>query len=319
MPRGRKIIKTIEVEECTVGSASEEFYRHNQARGLSEETQRAYKSYVGLFVRWCGEDMILSDITEKTLDSYINKRRKDGNKDISLATNMKHVRRFLNFCSGRGYMEKVNVIIPKFQKELKDPYSDEEMRLLLKKPRTNNWVEYRTWTMINYFYSTGQRLSTVLNIKVCHLDLERATVKLVWNKDKRQKYMPLSTALVKVLREYILLSGLEEQDYLFPEYEGKQLKNRSAEDAIADYNRARGVQKTGIHLFRHTFAKNYIVNGGNPIKLQHLLNHKTIDQTMQYVNLYGVDLMNDLDMYNPLDCFKRNNYTPTKRTKIIGA
>ena len=45
MPRGRKIIKTIEVEECTVGSASEEFYRHNQARGLSEETQRAYKSY----------------------------------------------------------------------------------------------------------------------------------------------------------------------------------------------------------------------------------------------------------------------------------
>lgn len=70
--------------------------------------------------------------------------------------------------------------------------------------------------------------------------------------------MPLSTALIKVLREYILLSGLEENDYLFPEYEGKQLKKRSAEDAIADYNRARGVERTGIHLFRHTFAKNYI-------------------------------------------------------------
>ena len=59
MPRGRKITKTIEIEGCTVGSASEEFYRHNQARGLSEDTQRAYKSYVGLFGRWCGEDMVL--------------------------------------------------------------------------------------------------------------------------------------------------------------------------------------------------------------------------------------------------------------------
>ena len=193
------------------------------------------------------------------------------------------------------------------------------MKRLLKKPQTNNWVEYRNWTMINYFYSTGQRLSTVLNIKVSHLDLENRKVKLVWNKDKRQKYMPLSTALIKVLREYILLSGLEENDYLFPEYEGKQLKKRSAEDAIADYNRARGVERTGIHLFRHTFAKNYIVNGGNPIKLQHLLNHKTIEQTMQYVNLYGVDISDDLDVYNPLDNFKRNNYTPTKRRVVMGA
>jgi len=319
MPRGRKIIKSIEIEECTLGTASEEFYRHNRVKGLAEETQKAYKSYVGMFVKWCGEDTLLTEITEKKLDGYIYKKEDAGNKPISLATNMVHLRRFFNFCASRGYMEKIEVIIPKYEKELKDPYTDEEMKRLLKKPQTNNWVEYRNWTMINYFYSTGQRLSTVLNIKVYHLNLEKATVKLVWNKDKRQKYMPLSPALVKVLREYILLSGLEEQDYLFPEYEGKQLKKRSAEDAIADYNRARGVQKTGIHLFRHTFAKNYIVNGGNPMKLQHLLNHKTIDQTMQYVNLYSVDISSDLDMYNPLDCFKRNNYTPTKRTKIIGA
>lgn len=42
--------------------------------------------------------------------------------------------------------------------------------------------------------------------------------------------MPFSSALVKVLREYIDLSGLAEQDYLFPEYEGGQLKRRSVQD-----------------------------------------------------------------------------------------
>ena len=190
------------------------------------------------------------------------------------------------------------------------------MKLLLAKPKTNNWVEYRAWVMVNYFFSTGQRLSSVLNIKVEHLDLANSRVKLIWNKDKIAKWMPLSTALVRVLREYIEVSDLQEQDYLFPEYEGKQLKNRSAEDAIADYNRARGVEKTSIHLFRHTFAKNYIMNGGSPVKLQKLLNHKTMDMTMNYVNLYGNDISSDLDLFNPLDNFKKNNYTPTVRKKI---
>ena len=80
--------------------------------------------------------------------------------------------------------------------------------------------------------------------------------------------------MVKILREYILVSALNDEDYLFPEYEGKQLKVRSAQDSISDYNRQRGVERTSIHLFRHTFARDYIISGGNPAKLQKLLNHK---------------------------------------------
>lgn len=320
MPRGRTITKVIEVEECSAEQASAEFFRHNLVKGLSEETQKSYRGYVNNFIKWYGADKPVSEITTGKLDDYLyaQKTEKD-NKDVSLATTMAHIRRFINFCVSRGYMEKITVTVPKYEEELKEPYTDEEMKLLLARPTTKNWVEWRCWAMTNYFFSTGQRLSTVLNIKVEHIDFEHSTVKLLWNKDKRPKYMPLSSALVKVLREYITLSGLVEQDYLFPEYEGGQLKRRSAQDAMTDYNHARGVERTGIHLFRHTFAKNYIVNGGNPVKLQKLLNHKTIEQTMKYVNLYGSDISKDLDLFNPLDSFKRHYYTPTKRVEIIGA
>lgn len=319
MSRGRKIAKRIEVDECTIKIAGEEFFRHNRAKGLAEETQKSYQGYVNNFIRWCGEDTMMSEITAKTIDNYVYKKMDDGNKKVSIASNMRHLRRFFNFCTSRGYMEKIEITIPKYETELKEPYSDEEMKLLLAKPVSNNWVEYRNWVMVNYFFSTGQRLSTVLNIKVKDLDLEKSRVRLIWNKDKIQKWMPLSTAIVRVLREYISVSALVDEDYLFPEYEGKKLRNRSAEDSIAEYNKSRGVEKTSIHLFRHTFAKNYILAGGNPVKLQKLLNHKTIDVTMKYVNLYGNDISEDLDLYNPLDNFKRNNYTPTKRTIVIGA
>lgn len=319
MPRGKQIVRMIELEECTIGQAKEEFYRHNKVKGLAPTTQKGYKEYVEHFANWCGNDFIIARLTKKKLDDYLYYKADKGVKAITLATVMVHIRTFLNFCISRGYMEKIEVTIPKYEKELKEPYTTEELQLLLARPKSNNWVEYRSWVMVNYFFSTGQRLSTVLNIKVKHLDLDNSRVKLIWNKDKIQKYMPLSTAMVKILKEYILVSTLHDEDYLFPEYEGNKLKNRSAEDAMADYNRSRGVSRTGIHLFRHTFAKNYIVNGGSPVKLQKLMNHKHIEQTMKYVNLYSTDISEDLDLFNPLDNFQKKYYTPMKRKTVIGA
>lgn len=316
MPRGKKIVKTIELENCSLGSAATEFFRHNQIKGLAKATQDAYKMYVGCFVKWYGEDVPMSHITIKTFEDYIQKKSSDGNKPVSIATTMVHIRRFIRFCTSRDYCEKFEITIPKYEQELKEPYTDDEIRTLLKRPTSNNWVEYRNWAMVNYFFSTGQRLSTVLNIKVHDLDLEKSRVKLTWNKDKIQKFMPLSSSLVKILWEYIIVSDLKSHDYLFPEYEGKQLKRKSAEDSIKKYNRNRGVTKTSIHLFRHCFARNYIINGGSPAKLQKLMNHKTIEQTMKYVNLYSEDLSKDLDLYNPLEVLNRNTLAHSKRKTI---
>ena len=316
MARGRKLAKKVVEEKCLLSVAAEEFFRHNEVKNLAPETQKSYISYVNLFKDWYGANKEVDTINTKVIEDYTHFKTTSGIKLISVVSQLKHLRRFFNFCASRGYMEAVEITLPKVQEELKEPYSDEEMKKLLKKPITNNWVEYRNWVMVNYFFSTGQRLSTVLNIKVCHLDLREAKVKLEHNKDGIKKWMPLSSAMVKILREYIDISELQEEDYLFPEYEGGQLMGRSAEDAIAKYNRARGVETIGIHRFRHTFAKNYIMNGGNPAKLQKLLNHKTIDMTMRYVKLYTMDFADDLDLFNPLDNFKRKNYTQTKRTTV---
>lgn len=317
MSRGRRLIKVVDVEECTLETAVEEFYRHITAKGLAESTIKSHRVYLVFFVKWYGANKTLNSIRTKDLDAFLYyKKTERKNSDEACKTHMNHLRTFFNFCVERNYMMEIYIPIPKVEKKEKEPYSKEEMKVLLTRPQTTNWVEWRNWAMVNYFYGTGQRVSTVVNIKRKDVDLESAKVKLNWNKDKIQKWMPLSSAVVKVLEEYIMISGLEQEDYLFPEYEGKQLKVRSAQDSIADYNRQRGVEKTSIHLFRHTFARDYILSGGNPVKLQKLLNHKTMDMTLHYVHLYNTDLAEDLDLFNPLDNFKRTNYAPTKRTVV---
>ena len=234
MSRGRKLIKTIELEECSLAEAAEEFFRYNKAKNLSEDTQDAYKRRINKFVKFYGATEAISNIRQKDLDEFMYELSESGIKPITIKTDMRHLRTFINFCASRGYMEDLIVPMPRVEETVKETYSNEELKLLLAKPQGNNWVEYRDWVMVNYFFSTGQRLSTVLNIKVNELDLTNHQVKLNHNKDKRQKYMPLSSALVEVLREYIYMSGLESEDWLFPEYEGGQLKKRSAQSSIAE-------------------------------------------------------------------------------------
>ena len=63
----------------------------------------------------------------------------------------------------------------------------------------------------------------------------------------------------------------------------------------------RGVSKTSAHLYRHTFAKRWILNGGDIFRLQKLLGHSNLDIVKEYVNMFGRDLTKDYTSFNPLD------------------
>jgi integrase/recombinase XerD len=63
--------------------------------------------------------------------------------------------------------------------------------------------------------------------------------------------------------------------------------------AIGKYNQKRGVNKTSVHLFRHTFAKNWITNGGDIFRLQKILGHSSIEMVKEYVEMFSDDLKRD--------------------------
>jgi len=67
----------------------------------------------------------------------------------------------------------------------------------------------------------------------------------------------------------------------------------------------RGVERTSVHLYRHTFAKLAVKNGIDPLRLQKLLGHSTLQMTQEYVNLYGTDLQKGFNDYSPLDSIGR--------------
>jgi len=298
--RRKNILNSFEVKQTTFNEAEAAFLKHCKLRNLRPKTIDYYTEDLTYFhahvpVRY------VNQITKEVFDNFIFQELEKGKKVSSLNTRIRGLRVFFKFCAEREYMPSIEIKLMKQDEEIKEPYTESELRKLLKKPISNRWAEWRSWTIINYLVSTGNRASTVVNLKISDIDFKGMTIHLKTVKNRRHQIVPLSPALKEILSDYLKTWEWTEDDYLFPTYEGKQLQVRSLQSSIAKYNISRSVSKTSVHLFRHTFAKNFILAGGGMVQLQALLGHSSMEMTRHYVNIYGLDLQRDYAKLNPLD------------------
>jgi len=77
-------------------------------------------------------------------------------------------------------------------------------------------------------------------------------------------------------------------------------------------NNKRGINKTSMYLFRHTFAKMFILNGGDVFRLQKILGHRSIEIFKEYVNMFTNDLKKDFDNFNPLENINKSKGKPIR-------
>ena len=294
------ILNPSEVRRVKYEDAETAFLKHCKIKNLSPQTLAYYKENTKFFHATVPVKYI-DEVTQELLEDFIVSELDAGKKVTSLNTRIRGLRVFFKFCAEREYMTAVDLKLMKEDDVIKEPYTEAELRRLLKRPASNSWVEWRTWAAVNYLIATGNRVGTIVNVKIQDVNIDDMTIHLTTVKNRRQQLVPLSPALCEVLSDYYKTWKWNPDDFLFPSNGNKQLDKRGFQMSIMRYNIARGVTKTSAHLFRHTFAKNFILAGGGLIQLQALLGHSTMDMTRKYVNLYGMDLQRDYEKLNPLD------------------
>ena len=110
--------------------------------------------------------------------------------------------------------------------------------------------------------------------------------------------------MTNILSEYLKYRHHKSgDDYLFCNVYGQQLVKSTCYNKLYEYNKKRGVETTGIHRYRHTFAKQWILNGGNVVSLSRLLGHSSLDIAQNYINLLVSDVAKQVDEINVLDKF----------------
>jgi len=288
------------------------FEVYNKTRGLSKMTMRNYETCVlDKFIGWVETQNNLKyvqDLNQAKIYEYIGELQEEYDNGHTMNYYIGNFRTFIYFAREDGYLNftpKVSLMAT--EERIKDTYSPEELKRLLVKPNVKEcrFAEYRNWAIVNFLIGTGVRRRTLLAMNIEDLDFQNRLITLNVTKTKKSQVVPMANTLAKVLREYLSYREGTGKDPLFCTSTGERIKYYSIHKAVTRYNNKRGVDKTSIHLFRHTFAKLAIKNGIDPIRLQKLLGHSSLDMTQKYTNMFGTDLQENYNDYSPLESVMR--------------
>lgn len=284
-----------------------DFISEKETLGLSKKTIQNYRDVYARFCREIGEK-----IGKDSVQKWIHQMIDSGMNPISINFYIVHLRVFAYWLMKKGFCDSFVINKIKTQEPQIKTIPESEISILLEKPnRSSGFAEYRTWVIINFILGTGARASTIVNLKVNDLDFSFKEIKYTHLKNKHIAIIPMSTCLEKVLKQYLMMWDIGNK-YLFPDEFGKQLKVNALEHSFARYCKRRKLKRRGAHSFRHTFAKQYILNGGNAFALQKILTHSDLTMTQKYIRIFDSDLKNGFDDICPLKNFT-NNKRVTKK------
>jgi integrase/recombinase XerD len=151
--------------------------------------------------------------------------------------------------------------------------------------------------IILLIYSSGLRLSEVLNLKISDIDSTRMQVFVRQSKGHKDRYTLLSKKVLPVLRQYF--EEYKPKEWLFEGEKGKKYSQSSVQTIVKDAYRNAGIKKKATtHTLRHSFGTHLLENGTDLRYIQVLMGHESVKTTEIYthVTTKGFD-----QIQNPLD------------------
>lgn len=180
---------------------------------------------------------------------------------------------------------------PKLGRKLPDTLSVMEIDQILEAIDHSKPEGMRNRAMLETIYSSGLRVSELIDLKISNLYEDIGFVRVV-GKGSKERLVPIgSSALkyIKIYRDEIRVHvapkpGME--DYLFLNRRGSKLSRIMVFMIIKDLTAACGIRKTiSPHTFRHSFATHLIEGGADLRAVQEMLGHESITTTEIYTHL----------------------------------
>ncbi len=178
-----------QAEKKSIERAFEDFIRYCNVKNLAKDSVTFYENCYKSFTKFLPTDSYVRDITLHTIQDYILWQKDKSVSAIAINSNLRGIRAFLYYCMKLGYIGKFQIELIKAEKKIKQVYSDAELELLLKKPSLKHcsFAEYRNWVVINYALATGNRVATIINLKISDVDIENGFITLQRTKNKKRK------------------------------------------------------------------------------------------------------------------------------------
>lgn len=313
-----KKLTMVKQKQTTFEQGCNKYITNCKQRNLRQGTINHYKQSYTQFFKYFDKEMPLSEFNEQAYKDYVVYLCSTLHNDVSVNSYLRDLITTLHFLMNEGYVAPFKMQAIKVDKPHVQTYTDDELMILLKKPNVKkcSFIEYQCWVATNFLFSTGVRQRSLINIQIKDVDFDNNVVYVNVTKNRKPLIVPLNQTMVEILEEFLKYrQHKSEDDYLFCNVFGKQLTKSTSYHQLYTYNKNRGVEKTGIHRYRHTFAKQWILNGGSVVTLQKVLGHSSLDITQNYINLLVSDAAAEIEKINLLDKFCGKNKKLTMNRK----
>ncbi|MDQ3046019.1 MAG: tyrosine-type recombinase/integrase [Bacteroidota bacterium] len=138
--------------------------------------------------------------------------------------------------------------------------------------------------IIDLLYSTGMRLSELINLKQTDVDIPASQLKVLGKRNK-ERIIPFNSSLGEQLLRYMNEKETMQNEFLLVDEKGKKLYPKFVYRLVNSYlSQVTTVNKKSPHILRHTFATHMLNNGADLNSIKELLGHASLAATQVYTH-----------------------------------
>ncbi len=264
-------------------------------KGYSKRTIINYEKDLELFNNFLKKNKItkIENINYETIRKYLSYLHEKKYESSSVCRKISALRTFFKYATKENIIKNNPMILisnPKKEKKLPKYLNYEEIEKLLNSIDTTTKEGIRDKLVIELLYSTGIRVSELVNIKIKDIKINEKQI-LILGKGNKERIVLFGELAKQTLKEYLntnkeLFTGNINNQYLFINKNKNHLSTNKIELIVKDVLKKSALKlNISPHTLRHTFATHLLENGADLKSVQELLGHENLKTTAIYTHI----------------------------------
>ena len=247
------------------------------------------------------------DIEYQNITNYLKYLDNNNYKTSSIIRKIVSIKLFHKYLSEEYKIKDVSskIINPRLRRKLPNILTIEEVDNLLD-IKLNTPFDYRNKAMLELMYSSGLRVSELVDLKLNNIDLDNGYVRCL-GKGKKESIIPIGEIAIEYLKKYIneYRNSMKKGYYtenVFLNNHGKNITRQGFFLIIKNIAKEKNIDKNITpHMLRHSFATHLLNNGANLRTIQEMLGHSSITTTQIYTNVSNDIIKENYELYKRRD------------------
>lgn len=247
------------------------------------------------------------DIEYQNITNYLKYLDNNNYETSSIIRKIVSIKLFHKYLSEEYKIKDISskIINPKLRRKLPNILTIEEVDNLLD-IKLNTPFDYRNKAMLELMYSSGLRVSELVDLKLNNIDLDNGYVRCL-GKGKKERIIPIGEIAIEYLKKYIneYRNSMKKGYYtenVFLNNHGKNITRQGFFLIIKNIAKEKNIDKNITpHMLRHSFATHLLNNGANLRTIQEMLGHSSITTTQIYTNVSNDIIKENYEIYKRRD------------------